>query len=320
MAAKVSVIVPNYNHSRYLRQRIDSILNQTFQDFELILLDDKSTDDSVSVLNSYAGHPRVSAIVINEANSGSTFKQWKKGLALCKGRYVWIAESDDWADHRLLEVCVGAMEKDPEIALCQVGAHIVDSNGKEMPGNYGLDGNTDGGISTLDGKNFIRQYLRWQNYIYNASGVVFRRECVKQFPDAICNFRVSGDWMFWCGIAKCGRVAIVHEKLNYFRRHGANTSMTNYQKEDIRVFRWAVEQKFFEVGTHHSTWIKIGLVQRQIKHIKDEQERLACHKELESITGAKNKMPYYYMLLTRMADHVSPVCLFPLNKRWRRMH
>jgi cellulose synthase/poly-beta-1,6-N-acetylglucosamine synthase-like glycosyltransferase len=81
----VSVIVPNYNHARFLARRIDSILKQSFQDFELILLDDCSTDDSRSILSLYARDPRV-RIEFNEANSGGTFKQWNKGVRSRKVR------------------------------------------------------------------------------------------------------------------------------------------------------------------------------------------------------------------------------------------
>jgi len=112
---KVSVIVPNYNHARYLRQRVDSVLGQTFQDFELILLDDCSTDESRSVLSSYAGNPRV-RIEFNEVNSGSTFKQWNKGVRLARGEYVWIAESDDYADPQLLERLVSRLDAEPKRA------------------------------------------------------------------------------------------------------------------------------------------------------------------------------------------------------------
>ena len=76
----VSVIVPNYNHAPYLRERIDSILNQTFQDFELILLDDCSPDNSREIINSYKDNPHVSHIVLNEENSGNTFVQWDLGV------------------------------------------------------------------------------------------------------------------------------------------------------------------------------------------------------------------------------------------------
>src|ERR1017187_1910144 len=108
----VSVIIPNYNHARFLRRRIDSVLQQTFQDFEVILLDDCSTDDSRSILSKYADDPRV-RIEFNEKNSGSPFKQWNKGVRLAQGSYVWIAESDDYAAERLLERLVAVLDADP---------------------------------------------------------------------------------------------------------------------------------------------------------------------------------------------------------------
>jgi glycosyltransferase involved in cell wall biosynthesis len=116
----VSVIIPNFNHARFLEQRIDSVLNQTFQDFELILLDDCSTDESRSIISKYTNDPRV-RIEFNEINSGSTFKQWNKGVRLASAKYVWIAESDDWADERLLERLVAVLESDPAVtfAYCQ---------------------------------------------------------------------------------------------------------------------------------------------------------------------------------------------------------
>ena len=111
MPPKVSVIVPNYNHARYLKARIDSILNQTFQDFELILLDDCSTDNSVELLQSYAGHPHVSHIVLNDRNTGSPFLQWQKGIGLAQGEYVWIAESDDTAQPDFLSTTVAVLDR-----------------------------------------------------------------------------------------------------------------------------------------------------------------------------------------------------------------
>ncbi len=69
----VSVILPNYNHAKYLPQRIESILNQTYQNFELIILDDCSSDNSREVIERYKDNPRISKIIFNEKNSGSRF-------------------------------------------------------------------------------------------------------------------------------------------------------------------------------------------------------------------------------------------------------
>jgi glycosyltransferase involved in cell wall biosynthesis len=99
----ISIIVPNFNHASFLKERPDSVFNQTYQDFEVILLDDCSTDNSLEVLQEYANHPKVAHFVINEQNTGSTFKQWKKGIELAKGEWIWIAESDDWCEPSLLQ-------------------------------------------------------------------------------------------------------------------------------------------------------------------------------------------------------------------------
>jgi glycosyltransferase involved in cell wall biosynthesis len=82
---QVSVILPNYNHAVFLQKRIDSIFNQSFTDFELIILYDFSTDNSKEIIEQYREHPHVSHIVYNTENSGSTFKQWGKGIELAKG-------------------------------------------------------------------------------------------------------------------------------------------------------------------------------------------------------------------------------------------
>src|SRR6266849_1262625 len=113
---KVSVVIPSYNHACFLRQRIESVLVQTYQDFELILLEDCSTDESRAILSEYAGDPR-GRMEFNEVNSGSTFKQWNKGVRLARGEYVWIAESDDYADPHLLEKLSERLESEPRAAF-----------------------------------------------------------------------------------------------------------------------------------------------------------------------------------------------------------
>ena len=84
-APKVSVIVPNYNHAPYLRQRLDSIINQTFRDFEVIVLDDASTDNSREIIQTYAHYPMF-RFLFNETRNGSAFKQWQIGLENARGR------------------------------------------------------------------------------------------------------------------------------------------------------------------------------------------------------------------------------------------
>lgn len=79
MRPKVSVIVPNYNHAPFLKDRLDSIFRQEFEDYEVILLDDCSTDGSREIIESYRDHEKVSHVVLNERNSGSTLDRKSVG-------------------------------------------------------------------------------------------------------------------------------------------------------------------------------------------------------------------------------------------------
>ncbi|MEY3049953.1 MAG: hypothetical protein RL365_1991, partial [Bacteroidota bacterium] len=107
----VSVIIPNYNHAPYLQERIDSVLNQTYRDFEVIVLDDCSSDNSREIIERYRGYEKISHIEYNSVNSGSTFKQWQKGLVFAKGEWIWIAESDDVAHPDFLLKCLSSVQE-----------------------------------------------------------------------------------------------------------------------------------------------------------------------------------------------------------------
>ena len=129
----MSVIVPNYNHARYLPERLDSIFSQTFKDFEVIILDDASTDNSIEVIERYKDRADV-RIVRNEQNTGSPFPQWLKGFDLARADILWIAESDDMSDPKFLETLLPAFEK-PDVKLAYADSYVIDENSK-VTGDY----------------------------------------------------------------------------------------------------------------------------------------------------------------------------------------
>ena len=246
----VSVIVPNYNHARFLRQRLDSILAQTYQDFELILLDDCSTDDSRTILEEYARDARA-RLDFNELNSGSPFKQWNKGVRLARGQYVWIAESDDYADARLLERLVALLDSDPAVtyAYCR-SWRVTEGDQRDGFGDFYLT-HLDPSRWTTDycahGRDECRDYLIQQNTVPNASGVVFRREIYERVGGADESLRLCGDWKLWAAMVLTGKVAYVAEPLNFFRFHEASVrSKSIYDARDVaerlQVVRWILGQ------------------------------------------------------------------------------
>ena len=95
----------------------------------MIILDDKSTDNSLEVIEKYRSHPKVVKVIISEVNSGSPFKQWEKGIREAKGDIIWIAESDDYCAPTLLERLVLEFEKHSDLVLSFSTSRIMDETG-----------------------------------------------------------------------------------------------------------------------------------------------------------------------------------------------
>lgn len=217
----VSVIIPNYNHAKYLDERIQSVLNQTYQNFEVIILDDVSTDNSRDVIEKYRNEPHVSKIVYNEQNSGSTFKQWLKGMALAKGDLIWIAESDDSCEKEMLEKLVEEFSKDENLVLAFCNSMIIDENDTEKfiarPTKWQI-------TIRESGEKFIRNCLYLENIIYNASSALFKKEVALGIDRQYTQYKGSGDWLFWIEICEQGNISMLKEPLNKFRKHFGNVT------------------------------------------------------------------------------------------------
>ena len=270
----VSVIIPNYNHAPFLKQRIDSVLNQSYQSFEVILLDDASTDNSWEILQSYESHEKVSHCLRNERNSGSPFIQWQKGIELAKGEWIWIAESDDLAELEFLTKILNFHNNANEVCgLLYTQSFDVDESGKIIANRLYWTQNFEPNIWEknwiMSGQKFLLNYLNKKNVIPNASAVVFKKSlCSKVDWNQITKMNMCGDWLFWAEITSDTSVGFVTEPLNYFRIHkNVSRNHSDEKKKRNRVkeefifrkklkLRWNIpfEKKFklqkgwFELG------------------------------------------------------------------------
>jgi glycosyltransferase involved in cell wall biosynthesis len=223
-APRVSVVVPNYQHARFLARRLESVLAQTFSDLELIYLDDGSTDDSAAVFARCAGDPRVRAAP-PLPRSGNPFVQWNRGVALARGEYVWIAEADDDALPALLERLVGVLDANPRVGLAYCESIAIDASGAELfplsRRTRALDPSHTRWQSDFvaSGEDECRRYLIFKNTIPNASAVVFRRSVFEAVGGADEALSLSGDWLTWVKLCLASDLAFVAEPLNRFRRH-----------------------------------------------------------------------------------------------------
>lgn len=212
----VSVIVPNFNHARFLNERIDSILNQTYKKFEIIILDDKSTDSSIDIINQYRNNHHVSKVILNDHNSGSPFKQWAKGIEAAKGELIWIAESDDSALPIFLETLVSELIRTPKAVLAFSHSLFMDTESKII--DRDLHDNSGDSIIKYDGMRFAKSTMTKRCYIYNASMVVFRRSAYNTISqESYQQFRSCGDWAFWTAMCTQGDIIEVCKKLSKFR-------------------------------------------------------------------------------------------------------
>lgn len=226
---KVSIILPNYNHAKYLRERLDSIFNQSFQDFEVILLDDCSTDNSVEILEKYTKHPKVSHFIVNKVNSGSTFKQWKKGIDLASGEYIWIAESDDVADNDFLITMVPKMESDREIVLAYCQSDKIDREGRKIGSwkEQTKDLPAWEKDFVVSGIEIIKSNLIYSNLIPNASAVICRKENISRQNIIDLSYKINGDWLVWCKLLRNKKLCFTQNTLNQCRFHKAKGSIKN---------------------------------------------------------------------------------------------
>lgn len=238
MASKVSVIVPSFNHYDYLIERLDSIFNQSYQDYEVIIIDDLSTDSSIDILNKYKNHPRVKYFIINEVNSGSGYKSWYKGISLAESKYIWIAETDDFSDLNFLSETVQILENNEDVALVFTASNYIDKKGKLL---YNTDFRMkslkvkDDDFKIFDSKIFLRR-LPIFTYITNGSAVVFRNP-KQTIPDSIFSHKQLSDLFLWTYLVNCKKVAFINKKLNFFRRHEASTTTLYSSDNDGKIYK-----------------------------------------------------------------------------------
>jgi glycosyltransferase involved in cell wall biosynthesis len=244
---KVSVIVPNYNHSKYLRERIDSILNQTYRDFELIILDDFSNDGSRAIIDEYVSKYPDILHFYNGHNSGSAFRQWDHGVRKSTGEFIWIAESDDFAEPGFLEKAVPVLEKNPDTALIYCNSRVIDETRNR---NYivseqkkHLHPSKWSGDYFNTGRDELEKYLYLNNTINNVSGVLFRRSSYIDAGYADYDMNYCGDWFLYIRMMLISNIAYIAEPLNTIRIHEGSTChqyfrKSTYFEEMLRIYKF----------------------------------------------------------------------------------
>ena len=261
----VSVVVPNYNYARYIRERLESVTGQTLAPYEIIVLDDSSTDESVAEIRRLQHTLQPEArLVVNAENGGSVFKQWLKGLELARGDYVWIAEADDLASPEFLDALVTGMEASPKVAMAYCQSRQIDEEGGTLAEDY-LDYTRDLSETRwrrayfASGDEEVGAGLAVKNTIPNVSAVVFRRESLlkvmRENLDEILDLRIAGDWLVYLHMLKEGDVMFVPKAMNKHRRHRKSVTLDSDFRQHYGevVAMQAKAQSMFDVDAQVAT-------------------------------------------------------------------
>lgn len=236
-----SVIIPVYNTANYLRRCVDSILAQSCPEFELILVDDGSTDGSGTLCDAYAGaDTRVT--VLHRKNGGHTAAR-NSGLCIAQGKYVFFADSDDWVDSTLLEECRAAAAHEPDVIL--FGQRIIKGNGvQDRPQPY-----PEGEYSRQQiEEQMLPELLRRGRFSLSERAV--RRELYIKHQLQIDRRLLLGEDLACCVCIMAEAVSVCVLQgcyYNYYQREGSTAhNYANYTFENWTLLRQYLSQQVGE--------------------------------------------------------------------------
>lgn len=249
---KVSVIVPNYNYARYLKRRVKSILMQTYPIYELIIMDDASTDGSreaIDEIESFVlkNYPQVKLKTpTNFKNSGKPMRQWRRGVGMtaADSEFVWIAEADDLSNKNFLAEMMKAFD-DPRVVVSYAESKVINSMGLVILPSFrkSRDKEGTGHFSksyVRNGEDEIREIMAVRCTIPNVSGVVFRRTSeILRYMDEALKFEQVGDWYLYAKLLEKGKISYNRKSLNKFRVHKG--SATKRGREHLKEVEWMHE-------------------------------------------------------------------------------
>lgn len=221
-APLVSVLITVFNDELHIEQAVRSILDQTFQDFEIIIVNDGSTDQTASILQQLADKDRRIRIV-DQPNMG-TAAAANKGLENCTGKYIARLDSDDMSYPNRLKTEVDFLEAHPEIGLVGGGCHISDNTGRII------------GVRNIKTRNPFKTLQR--RCIYQQSDVMFRRSILDKIASPIYRDKLKAeDYDLWLRISEVTKIAKLNEVLGVWKLNGGGYTLSR-ENEQIEAVKW----------------------------------------------------------------------------------
>lgn len=222
----VSICIPTYNNADYICETLDTVMNQTYEKIELVVVDDNSKDETWNIINKYKEEyerqnpqsKKLIRIYKNENNLGMS-GNWNRALELCTGEYLKLICADDLLDENLTEREVRIMEEYPEVICVSSDTQFIDLSGRKK-GQYKRYKKS--GI--VNGIEAVQSCIFTRDRLGAPVANLFRRTVYEQVGGFDPSFVYIIDYDFYMRVYCAGKVYIIHEPLNFFRiRNDSNT-------------------------------------------------------------------------------------------------
>lgn len=203
----VSIVIPSYNQAKYIAYNLDSILGQTYSNFEVLFIDDGSTDTTAEILKNYTAKDSRIKYFYQKNSERAVARSY--GISLSQGKYLCLVDSDDtWVSDKL-EKQVAVMENDPDIVLCYASVNRIDPDNKKLK-------NADRQQEGYSG--LVYRYLLMRNFIPSVTPMI-RRSAIEGIGDQVTDYIPYEDWDFWLRISRRGKFYHIKEALGNYRIH-----------------------------------------------------------------------------------------------------
>ena len=207
MSPKISVIIPVHNGEKYLKETLESIIHQTFRDFELLVIDDGSTDRSLQIINDYAKTDDRITVYQNIENKGIAFTT-NFGIGQAKGNFIAVSDQDDISFPERLERQIKYFEQHPEIHV--LGAQIINTDPNlQKPGR----------VSSFPVTPGAYRWMQLFGCMTINSTVMIRRAVFSEYGFRYGNFKTASDYDMFAKLGPVCKLANYPQPLMYHRRH-----------------------------------------------------------------------------------------------------
>ncbi len=218
----LSVVIPSYNHEKFIGKAIDSVLGQTHKNLELIIIDDGSKDSSIDIIKSYKDD-RITLVCQENAGAHNAIN---KGLSMAKGEYLAILNSDDIFTKKRFEIMIKEMQSKPEVGFVCSYIQVIDSDGNKLGIKEGWRNMEPWAIArpelSFKASDDFKLNLLMANFTSTTSNFLFTRELYEKIG-GMRNLRFAHDWDFALRAAEVTECMMIEKPLMEYRIHNNNT-------------------------------------------------------------------------------------------------